>query len=221
MTTVRKGQAPPKLDREAFGARFRESFQDPAFDPAQDAIARLEAIAWTAYEEGRKAPRTRKAGAGYADPDYDLSVDWIAARERIRSALAVQRDPAGATRVLLVVAAARNDGTCPGEISKTYRLASIARGVIEDAGASCDMLDLSLLVSEPSPPAASVRTTAILSAPPSGGNTDSGEVIERRPCRPSARRLTRLGPVGRLQRWTPRAVRRSGSADDHGRGRRL
>jgi multimeric flavodoxin WrbA len=149
MTTVRKGQAPPKLDRHAFGERFRESFQDPAFEVAQDAIARLEAIAWTAYEEGRKAPRTRKAGAGYADPEYDLSVDWIAAHERIRSALACQRDPAGPSRVLLVVAAARNDGTCPGEISKTYRLATIARGVIEDAGASCDMLDLSLLVSEP------------------------------------------------------------------------
>jgi len=149
MTTVRKGQAPSKLDREAFGARFRESFQDPAFDVAQDAVARLEQIAWTAYQEGRKAPRTRKAGVGYADPDYDLSVDWVAARERIRSALASQRDPAGASRVLLVAAAARNDGTCPGEISKTYRLATIARGVIEDAGASCDVLDLSLLTSEP------------------------------------------------------------------------
>jgi hypothetical protein len=75
MSTIRKGQTPAKLDRASFGERFRQSFADPAFDAATDAIARLEAIAWDAYREGRKAPRTRKAGPGHADPDYDLSVE--------------------------------------------------------------------------------------------------------------------------------------------------
>ena len=148
MTTIRKGQAPAKLDREAFGERFRQSFVDPAFEAAADAVARLEAIAWEAYREGRKAPRTRKAGAGYADPEYDLSVEWIATRERVHAALARQRDPASRTRVLLIAAAARNDGSCPGEMSKTYRLARIARNEIESAGAECDLLDLSLLTSD-------------------------------------------------------------------------
>ena len=148
MTTIRKGQAPPKLDRATFGERFRQSFADPAYQPAAAAIAQLEAIAWDAYRDGRKAPITRKAGPGYADPDYELSVDWIAARERVAAALERQRDAAAPARVLLIAAAARNDGSCPGEMSKTYRLADIARNEIEAAGAQCDLLDLSLLTSE-------------------------------------------------------------------------
>ena len=148
MTTIRKGQAPPKLDREAFGERFRQAFYDPAFAAESDALARLERIAWEAYDEGRKAPRTQKAGAGYADPDYDLSVEWAATRARVDAALARQRDGALPGRVLLIATASRNDGSCPGEMSKTYRLARIAQEVIEDAKAQCDLLDLSLLTSD-------------------------------------------------------------------------
>jgi hypothetical protein len=44
------------------------------------------AAAWDAYSHSRKAPRTRKAGAEFADPDYDLSVDWLAARAAIADA---------------------------------------------------------------------------------------------------------------------------------------
>src|SRR5678815_5543022 len=58
---VRKGQAPGKLGREAFGERFREEFYDPRFDEERQAIERLEAIAWRNYEESRKAPKTVKA----------------------------------------------------------------------------------------------------------------------------------------------------------------
>jgi hypothetical protein len=125
MTTIRKGQAPGHLDRIEFGRRFRDAFVDPAFRAEDDAIARLEAIAWAAYEDGRKAPRTRKAGPGYADPDYDLSVDWIEARERIEQARKRWADPATPTRGLVICGSPRNDGTCPGEISKTFRLARI------------------------------------------------------------------------------------------------
>ena len=49
MTEVRKGQAPGHLSRDEFGQRFRESCYDPALREADDAIARLEAIAWVAY----------------------------------------------------------------------------------------------------------------------------------------------------------------------------
>ena len=44
--------------------------------------------------------------------------------------------------------AARHDQTCPGEMSKTFRLASQAREEIERAGLHCDFLDLSLLTAE-------------------------------------------------------------------------
>ena len=82
-------------------------------------VGRIEAIAWDAYKEGRKAPVTRKAGRGFADPAYDLSVEWYATRQRLRRAERLQKMPNTRSRVLIVAGAARNDGTCPGEISKT------------------------------------------------------------------------------------------------------
>ena len=148
MTTVRKGQAPPKLSRQAFGARFRSFFMDPAYENEPAALARLEAIAWDAYVNGRKAPHTRKAGSEFADPDYDLSVEWLATRAKLQQAEQQRTDPSGKSRVLVIIGAARNDGSCPGEISKTFRLAGCAREVLEAAQFEADVLDLSLLTSE-------------------------------------------------------------------------
>ena len=148
MTTVRKGQAPPKLSRQAFGARFRSFFMDPAYENEPAALARLEAIAWDAYVNGRKAPHTRKAGSEFADPDYDLSVEWLATRAKLQQAEQQRTDPSGKSRVLVIIGAARNDGSCPGEMSKTFRLAGCAREVLEAAQFEADVLDLSLLTSE-------------------------------------------------------------------------
>jgi multimeric flavodoxin WrbA len=148
MTDVRKGQAPATLSREEFGRRFRQKFLDPAFRPEDAAIARLEAVAWDAYREGRKAPITVKAGTGFKDPGYDLSVEWKQTRDRLLQAEARQKDDSTRSRVLLVCGSARNDGTCPGEISKTYRLTRIAAEVLEAAGVETDVLDLSLLTSD-------------------------------------------------------------------------
>ena len=39
-------------------------------------------------DEGRKAPVTRKAGAGYADPAYDLAVEWLDTKARLDAAQA-------------------------------------------------------------------------------------------------------------------------------------
>src|SRR5688572_20095146 len=100
---VRKGQAPPKLERDEFMRRFEGSFYDPNFDSERGAIARIAEIAWQNYEDSRKAPRTVKAGAGFADPTYDLSVEWRDARDRIRAAQARQRDPSTPSRVLVIV----------------------------------------------------------------------------------------------------------------------
>jgi multimeric flavodoxin WrbA len=145
---VRKGQAPAKLEQQEFLRRFAESFGDPAFDAEREALARIATIAWHNYEQGRKAPVTSKAGPGFADPQYELSVEWRAARERLREAERRQRDPAGASRALLIVGSARNDGTCPGEMSKTFRLAGLARAILEAASIEVDLLDLSRLTSE-------------------------------------------------------------------------
>ena len=148
MTEIRKGQAPAPIERAEFSVRFRNRFKDPAFDAETDALARLEAIAWDAYTEGRKAPVTRKAGPGYADPDYELSVEWTDTKARLDQAQSTWADPATRSRVLLVCGAARNDGTCPGEISKTYRLTRWAKEVLDQAGIEVDVLDLSRLTSD-------------------------------------------------------------------------
>lgn len=145
MTEIRKGQAPATLSRTAFHERFMKSFMDPAFRAEDMAISRVEAIAWDAYEEGRKSPVTRKAGPGYADPDYDLSVEWLETRERIEKAQTVWSDPATPSRVLLICGSSRNDGTCPGEISKTFRMVKWAEETLKEAQLDVDLLDLSLL----------------------------------------------------------------------------
>jgi len=135
------------MSREEFGERFRAGFFDPRFDAERDAIARLEEIAWRNYNDARKSPRTRKAGIGFDDPEFELSVEWLDARERLLAAEREQRDATRPARVLVVCASPRNDGTCPGEVSKTWRLANIVRNVLRAEGIEDDLLDLSLLAS--------------------------------------------------------------------------
>ena len=89
-------------------------------------LERLEGISWQAYVEGRKAPLTRPAGPGYADPAYALSVEWLATRQAIDPAQLAWGNPTTRSRVLLVCGSARNDGACPGEISKAGRLTELA-----------------------------------------------------------------------------------------------
>jgi multimeric flavodoxin WrbA len=145
---ARKGQAPPHLDRETFAKRFHASFDDPLFETESEAIRRIEVIAWDAYEKSRKAPVTRKAGPEFADPDYDLSVEWVEARNRLRDAERRQKAASTPSRVLVVCGSPRNDGTCPGEMSKTFRMSQLALEVFKSAGMEGDLLDLSLLTSE-------------------------------------------------------------------------
>jgi len=148
MTRIRKGEAPAPLTRAEFHDRFNVRFYDPAYAVEHAAIARLEAIAWDAHQEGRKAPLTRPAGKGHADPAYPISVEWLATRKRLKAAQKRWHDRSAPSRVLIVCGSARNDGTCPGEISKTWRLTESARHVVQSLGVEADVLDLSLVTSE-------------------------------------------------------------------------
>lgn len=145
---VRKGQGDVKLTRKEFERRLRERFDDPAFEALEPQLTAVIDAAWIAYDEYRKSPRKQKAGSGFANPDYELPVEWLEARARILQAERKQRDTNRPGRVLLVCGAARHDQTCPGEMSKTFRLASLAREEIERAGLHCDVLDLSLLTAQ-------------------------------------------------------------------------
>ena len=145
---VRKGQGDVKLTREEFERRLRERFYDPAFEALEPQLASIIDTAWDAYDAYRKSPRTRKAGPGFANPDQELAIEWLDAHARIAQAEREQKDSGRPGRVLLVCGAARHDQTCPGEMSKTFRLVSAAREEVERAGLDCDLLDLSLLTAQ-------------------------------------------------------------------------
>ena len=148
MVDVRKGQGDVKLTREEFERRLRQRFYDPAFGRVERQIDEIVQVAWEAYDEYRKSPRSRKAGPGFADPEFELPLEWLDTHERIQHAERRQKDRGTTSRVLLICGAARHDQTCPGEMSKTFRLGTQARAEIEAAGVECDLLDLSLLTAE-------------------------------------------------------------------------
>ncbi|TPE51710.1 flavodoxin family protein [Amaricoccus solimangrovi] len=137
----------PRLDEETFKARYRGRFTDPAFDALSVEIDRIAEVAWQAYRDGRKAPRTRRAGEAFADPDHELSTDWLAAREAIARARA-RHDGAQRPRALVINASPRSEHTCPGEMSKSWRLAGLAETALASQGIDVDILDLSRLTSE-------------------------------------------------------------------------
>ena len=81
----RKGMPSPQLTEEQFRARYLSQFQDPAFDAVRNEIERITAVAWDSYSQYRKSVHVQKAGPGYAQPDYELSTDWIAAADAVRA----------------------------------------------------------------------------------------------------------------------------------------
>jgi multimeric flavodoxin WrbA len=146
---VRKGMPDAKLSREQFERRMRARYYDPAFDRLASEVDKIIEAAWDAYSHSRKSPRTQKAGPGYADPDYDLSVEWIAARKAVEAAQSLYEDATTPSSILLINGAMRSEHTCPSEMSKTYRLLTLARETIEqESGIEVELLDLSRLVSE-------------------------------------------------------------------------
>ena len=148
MPEVRKGQGSVALERAEFDRRFREQFFDPAFRPLDEQIRQLADVAWEGYKQYRKSPVTRRAGAGFADPDYPLSTAWLEARKAIEDAERSYARASAVSRVLLICGAARSDQTCPGEMSKTFRMLTLARQELEREGIHVDVLDLSRETSE-------------------------------------------------------------------------
>ena len=145
---VRTGMPAVKLDRAEFEKRYRRRFIDPAFQPLQREIDAIIGAAWDAYSHSRKAPLTRKAGPGFADPGYDIAIDWLRAREAIEVAQRRHDDATRQPRILIINGSARSEHTCPGEMSKTWRLVTLAEPVFRERGFAVDILDLSRTQSE-------------------------------------------------------------------------
>src|SRR3954470_22697917 len=145
---IRKGMPPVKLSRETFERRYRSRFIDPAFAPLQRELDAIVGAAWDAYSNSRKAPLTRKAGAGFSDPDYDIAIDLLDARAKILAAQRRHDDADETPRILIINGSARSEHTFPGEMSKTWRLVELAEPVFAELGFAVDILDLSRLASE-------------------------------------------------------------------------
>jgi hypothetical protein len=124
---VRKGMPAVKLSREEFEKHYRSRFVDPVFGPLGKELDAIIAAAWDAYSHSRKAPITRKAGEGFADPEYEIAVDWLATREAILEAQKRHDDPREKPRILLINGSSRSEHSCPGEMSKSWRMAELAR----------------------------------------------------------------------------------------------
>jgi multimeric flavodoxin WrbA len=147
-TEPRKGTPDRNLDQEEFRCRFLSQFADPAFAPLADALDKIAAAAWDAYSHHRK-PAHAEGGSSFDDPSYDLAVDWIAAHEAVQMAQARHDDPSTPNRLLLIAGSARSEHTCPGEMSKSYRLIEIAREAIAPApDVEIEVLALDRLTSE-------------------------------------------------------------------------
>jgi multimeric flavodoxin WrbA len=145
---IRTGMPSIKLTREEFSRRYRSRYIDPAFKGLDREIEAIIAAAWDAYSHSRKAPHTRKAGPGFSDPDYEIAVDWLTARDSVLEAQRCHDDAGQTTRVLIINGSSRSEHTCPGEMSKTWRLVEIAQPVLAEMGFAVDLLDLSRTTSE-------------------------------------------------------------------------
>jgi hypothetical protein len=110
---VRKGMPAVKLDRAEFEKRYRSRFIDPTFRPLSRELDAIIGAAWDAYSHSRKSPETRKAGPGFADPDYEIAVDWLNARQAIEEAQRCHDDAKQAPRILIINGSSRSEHTCP------------------------------------------------------------------------------------------------------------
>ena len=146
---VRRGTPSVQLSREEFSKRVGERFYDPTFTSIAGEIDEIIAVAWKNYKEYHKSPRKKAAGAAFNNPKFLLPIEWLETRKAIEQAKTRQKNLRSNSRILLINGSTRSDQTCPGEMSKTYRLAKMAQEIILlEKGFEVDLLDLSQLASE-------------------------------------------------------------------------
>ncbi len=147
---VRRQSEYVPLTKAQFRERFFQKFYDPQYEKVAAELEKIFEIAWDGYIQYRKSPRKQAAGAGYADAEMQLPVEWLATRAAIEAAEKRQKNPLAPTRILIVNGSSRSEHSCPGEISKTRRLAQHAQQAIEALpGHEVDFLDVSTLTDEP------------------------------------------------------------------------
>ena len=144
-----EGQESVALTKAQFLERFHQRFFDPAFQGTKEQLDAVAEVAWDGYHVYRRSPKTRKAGKGFAIPSYDLPVEWLDARRAIHDAERKQRDRRSRSRILVINGSPRSDQSCPGEVSKSWRLCKhVIKTIDAEPRTEADFLDLSRLTSE-------------------------------------------------------------------------
>lgn len=147
---VRRQDEYVPLTKSEYRERFFARFYDPSFEAVANELEAVFERAWDGYIQYRKSPRKSPAGAQFADPAHELPVEWLDARRRIQEAEARWKDPARPARILIVNGSPRSEHSCPGEISKTRRLADHVRQTLAALeGFEVDWLDVAALSEEP------------------------------------------------------------------------
>ena len=147
---VRKQDKYVPLTKEQFRERFYARFYDPVYEEVKPELGKIFEKAWDGYINYRKSPRLQLAGNEFAHPERKLSLEWLATRANIKAAEKRWQDPASPARILIVNGSTRSEHSCPGEISKTRRLAQAAQRTITALpGYEVDFLDVSTLADEP------------------------------------------------------------------------
>lgn len=145
---IRKGMPDVHLSKTEFARRFGERFYDPVFDKAPEIKAIVEK-AWLVYDEYHKSPRVTPAGNSFFDPAYELSDQWRATHDAVVAAEKKQKNAKTRSRILIINGSSRSDQSCPGEMSKTFRLTQLAMDVFrKERDFETEFLDLSLLTSQ-------------------------------------------------------------------------
>lgn len=145
---IRKGQLKVTLSESEFKKRYRQKFCDPAFSEVDEALEKITHVAWTNYIEYHKSPLKKVAGKKFKKSKFELPQEWLETSANLKTAETRRKKSATKSRILIICASPRNDQTCPGEMSKTFRMAKIGETEIKKAGFETEFLDLSRLTSE-------------------------------------------------------------------------
>lgn len=147
---LRKEKKYVPLTKVEYRERFDERFYDPEFSKVKEELDRVFEIAWDGYIKYRKSPRKKPAGKGLSQPEFEVPIEWLQTKTAMNVAERKQKKAKSPTRILIINGSSRSEHSCPGEISKTSRLAEHAKKAIEKIkGCEVDYLDLSSLTDEP------------------------------------------------------------------------
>ncbi len=146
---VRTGQIDVTLSKTDFTSRFLTQFYDPAFKTVRNELNKITDIAWDGYIKYRREPILKKAGQKFLKPNFLISAEWIATSKKLNALERIQKKQQSKSKILIICASSRNDQTCPGEMSKTFRLAKSAeKQILMSKNFEVDFLDLSRLSAE-------------------------------------------------------------------------